>query len=139
MLQQPLPKSAAPRQPLDLLRREMQAFEKVQRLFEPSGDQKAAPGRKVANEKLENRGLRLAVIQVRLDHIELVEIGQQRTRGVIHSDTLAQRNVRSPQNIELSHYPPIRRRELRNINAARLTQRHQVLSNSGVSNAETEV
>ena len=92
-----------------------------------------------ANEKLENRRLRLAVIQVRLDHIELVEIGQQRTRGVIHSDTLAQRNVRSPQNIDLSHYPPIRRRKLRNINAARLTQRHQVLSNSGVSNAETEV
>ena len=105
----------------------------------PAATKKAAPGGKLANEELENRGLGLAVIQVRLDHVELVEIGQQRTRGVIHSDTLAQRNVRSPENIDLSHYPPIRRRELRNINAVRLSPRHQAPSNSGVPNAETEI
>lgn len=62
----------------------MKVLEKVQRLVETGGQQKSAPGRKFAHEKLENRGLRLAMIQIRLDHVELIQIGQQQCRDIAH-------------------------------------------------------
>ena len=88
IVEQPHPEPAAARQPLDLLRREAQLFE-VERLLEPGRHHEAASGREVAEEELEYRGLRLAMIQVGLNHVELVEIGQQRRRDVIHLDTSA--------------------------------------------------
>ena len=91
MIQQARSKSATARQPIDLLGREMQVFEKGESLFKSGRYQEAAPGRKIADEELENRSLCLSMIQVCLDHIELVKVGQQRTRSVVHSDTFAPR------------------------------------------------
>ena len=76
--------------------RETQAFEEIERLFESGGHQKPAPGRKLADEEFEYRRLRLAMIQVRLDHVELIEIGEQRRRGIIHSAPLVQPDLTMP-------------------------------------------
>ena len=92
MVEQARAKSAAPRQPIDLLGREMKVFEKGESLFKPRRNQEASSGRKIADEELENRSLCLSMFQVRLDHIELVKVGQQRTSSVVHSDTFALRS-----------------------------------------------
>ena len=48
----------------------------VQGLFQPGGNEKAAPRRQVADEKLENGGFRRSMIQIGLHHVDLVEVGQ---------------------------------------------------------------
>ena len=56
-----------------------QLLEEIERLFEPSHHQEAAPFRQLAHEQLEDRRLGLAVGQIGLDHIELVQVGEERT------------------------------------------------------------
>ena len=65
----------------------------LHRLLQPGGDEKAALRRQLAHEELEYRRPRLAVLQVGLDHVELVEVGEQRARGevrVVHGVTSAE-------------------------------------------------
>ena len=64
-------------QPVDLVCGEAQLLEEFERLLEPRGNQKAAPGRQLAHEQLEDRRLGLAIGQIGLDHIELVEVGEE--------------------------------------------------------------
>ena len=63
-------------QPIDFLGRERQTFKKIQRLFETSCDEKSPPRWKLPHEKFEHRRLRLAMIQIGLDHVELIKVGQ---------------------------------------------------------------
>ena len=44
IVEQPLAESPAPRQPFELLRREMQALREIQRLFKAGGDQESRAG-----------------------------------------------------------------------------------------------
>ena len=74
-------------EPVDVCGREMHAFEKVERLLQPGGNEKPPSSRQVADEKFEYRGVGCAVIQISLDHVELVKIRQQGTRCSIHSGT----------------------------------------------------
>jgi len=56
----------------------------VERLVKPRRHQETAPRRQLAGKELEHRRLRLAAIQISLDHVHLVEIGEQRTGQWIH-------------------------------------------------------
>lgn len=62
-------------QPADLFLREAQVFEKGQGLIEPGRDQEAAARRELAHEELEDGRAHLPMLQVGLEHVELVEIG----------------------------------------------------------------
>ena len=84
-----LSEAAGSPEPADVLGREAQIFEKIERLFEASRNQKAASGWKLADEEFENRRLGLAVIQVGLEHVELIEVGQQRRRRLVHGTSPA--------------------------------------------------
>ena len=49
---------------------------RVRFLVQPGGDQKAATSRQVTKEKLEDGGFGLPLVQIGLNHVDLVEIGQ---------------------------------------------------------------
>ena len=55
---------------------ETQSFEEIERLFQSGGNEETAARRQVTEEKLENGGGRLAMVQIRLDHVDLVQVGQ---------------------------------------------------------------
>src|SRR6202048_5547122 len=74
--------------PFQVIARETQLLEEIERLFKPGVEQETAPRRQFAHEKLEYRGLRVSMIQVGLHHVELVEIGEQRAFAGIHSEPL---------------------------------------------------
>jgi hypothetical protein len=84
MIEEALSEPSALLEPVELLGREAQAFEEVERLLEPGGDEEPALGRELAHEELEHRGSRLPVIQVGLDHVELVEVGEERALSRVH-------------------------------------------------------
>ena len=71
-------------EPGELLVGEAQPRQELEHGIEPRGHQELAPGWQGADEELEHRGLGLAMVQVSLDHVELIEIGQQRRDCVIH-------------------------------------------------------
>ena len=56
----------------------MQVLEELKRLLKACRHQESASLREFAHEELEHGRLRLAVSKVRLDHIELVKISEQR-------------------------------------------------------------
>jgi hypothetical protein len=56
----------------------MQMREEIERLFEACRQQETAPGRESAHEEFEYGRLFHAAVEIRLQHGELVEIGQQR-------------------------------------------------------------
>src|SRR5262249_13336813 len=78
IFEQVVAKAAAVLEPFDLLDREAQAFEIVERLLETRRHEKPAPRRELAHEELEDRGPGLPMIQIGLNHSELIEIGEQR-------------------------------------------------------------
>src|SRR6516164_8338261 len=63
---------------VEFLRGEGEGLEELQSLLEPRRHQKTAMRGQLANEKLEDRGLGQAVLEISSQHIELVEIRQQR-------------------------------------------------------------
>ena len=73
------------RQPLDVVRRECRLFKVGKGLIESRGDQKITLGGKSANEELENRCPVHSVLPVRLQHSELVPVGQQRAIIRVHN------------------------------------------------------
>ena len=75
VVEQSFAKSAAACEPVDVLGRKSDVFEEGERLFESCRDQEATTGRKLAYEEFEYGRLRLAMIKVGLDHVELIEIG----------------------------------------------------------------
>src|SRR5262249_14722282 len=72
-------KSARALEPTDVGRREVKIFEKIQRLLQSGGEQESAPRRQSAHEQLEYRGAGVAMIQIGLNHVDLIKIGQQWT------------------------------------------------------------
>ena len=72
-------------QPVNLTRRETQRLEIGEDIVEAGGKKKAAPFRQAAHEELEHGLLVLAAVQIGLDHVELVEVGGERTFGGCHS------------------------------------------------------
>ena len=71
---------AAP-EPVELLRREAQGLEVVEHLLEAGRDEVVAPLGELAHEELEDRRGLHAPGEVRLEHGELVEVGEQHAGG----------------------------------------------------------
>jgi len=84
IIEQVVAEPAGAPEPGDLRGREARVFKKIERLLQPGGEEKAAAGRQRADEELEYRGFRLAMIQVGLHHVELVKVRQQRVWGGSH-------------------------------------------------------
>ncbi len=84
IIDQVLAKAAGALEPGDLRVGETQGFKKIQRLLEAGGEQESAPRRQRPDEQLEYRGIGVAMIQIGLDHGELVEVRQQRTGCRFH-------------------------------------------------------
>ena len=63
-------------EPVDVGGGELQRLEIIERVVEPGGEQEAAPRRQPPHEEFEHRLLVLAAIQIGLDHVEFVEIGE---------------------------------------------------------------
>jgi len=79
VIEQVLAETAGAFEPVDLGGGESQRLEIIERVIEAGGEQEGAPRRQPPHEKLEHRLAVLATIQIGLDHVELVEIGEQRT------------------------------------------------------------
>src|SRR4029077_1144853 len=79
-----LPEGPGLRRPIDARRREAQVLQKVERLLQPGRHQESAASRQLAHEELEYRNPGIAMIRVGLHHIELIEVGEQRIRRLIH-------------------------------------------------------
>jgi hypothetical protein len=62
------------------LRRESNIFKKAQRLFQSRGYQKVALRRQFPDEEFKDGGLMHPLIEITLEHRELVQIGEQNTR-----------------------------------------------------------
>ena len=90
MIEEVFPKPAGVREPIELLAGKAQLLEKPEHLLEPGRNQKAPVARKLAHEELEDRGFGLTTIQVRLHHVELIEIGQQHACRRIHAATFTE-------------------------------------------------
>jgi hypothetical protein len=60
--------------PVDLFGREAKVLEKIQHLLEAGGNQESPARRKFADKKFKDGRLGLAMVQIGLDHVELVEI-----------------------------------------------------------------
>ena len=56
------------------------------RLLQPRRHQETAPAGQLAHEELEHRGLRHAVLQIGLQHGELVEVGEQQAAAGVADD-----------------------------------------------------
>ena len=82
--------------------REAQAFQKIERLFEPRRHQEAAPRRQAADEQFEYGRLGIAMVQVSLDHVDLIKVRQQRT-DVFHRGGPLRKLA---DNISASFKPP---------------------------------
>jgi hypothetical protein len=64
-------------QPRDIVGGETQVFQVIQGLLQSRRDQKSAARRQGAAEQFEHGRAGIAMIQIGLDHIELVEVGEQ--------------------------------------------------------------
>ncbi|MNN65523.1 hypothetical protein D3C81_1810320 [compost metagenome] len=71
------PEHALPAQPLQFGRGETQAFQVVQGLLQAGGDVEVAAGRQLAGEELEHRRVEHAVLEIALQHGQLVQVGEQ--------------------------------------------------------------
>ena len=71
-------------EPIDLFVRELQVLEKVERLLQSCRHEEASARWKPTHEELEYSRICLAMVQVRLKHVQLIQIGQQRACRRIH-------------------------------------------------------
>src|SRR5262245_40339200 len=85
VIDQRLSKTAALPEPGNVVVGEVQTFEEIERLLKPRRKQEAAAGGQPAHEELEHRGPGIVMIQISLQHVELVKVGQQ--RAFKHGDT----------------------------------------------------
>src|SRR6516164_4560330 len=74
LVEQPLLEASCAGEPIDLLGAETEIFEEIERLFEAGDYQEASLRRQFAYKKFEDSSLRVTMIQVCLDHIELIKI-----------------------------------------------------------------
>lgn len=62
----------------------MKILKEIERLMQPGGEQEAAPRRQAADKEFKYRRVGVAMIQISLDHVDLIKIGQQRTGCGFH-------------------------------------------------------
>src|SRR6516165_3920296 len=77
-------KAPAPFQPIEILGGEAQILQEVEYPLQACRNEKPALSRQLANEEFENRDLRLSMVQIRLDPVQLVEVGEQCAGCGIH-------------------------------------------------------
>ena len=82
--------SPGARKPGHVVRREAQALDEPESVLEACGQEKSAPRRQLAEEKLENGGARHPMIEIRLQHVQLVEVGEKGAGGLFHDSSLAE-------------------------------------------------
>ena len=75
---------AAAADPVELFRAEGEPLGEVERLLEPRGNEEVASRRQLAHEQLEDGRLRHFALVIRLQHGELVQVGEQRARQRDH-------------------------------------------------------
>src|SRR6185437_11616974 len=64
---------------------EAQLFEEIQRLVQASRDEEVPPRGKIAEKQFKDGRLGLPMIQIGLDHVELIQVSQEGARcGVYH-------------------------------------------------------
>ena len=81
--------ASGPVEPVEIVRGEATAFRGIAAPAPARRDQETPPRRKLPHEELEDGRFRLAMIQISLDHVELVEIGQKGLAAPITSLPLA--------------------------------------------------
>jgi hypothetical protein len=74
--------------PIELLGAEAQRLQQLERLLQARGDEELPAGRKLAHEQLEHRRFRHLLLVVRLQHGELVQVGEQRAGERVHPATV---------------------------------------------------
>src|ERR1700732_1760466 len=62
----------------------MKILKEIERLMQPGGEQEAAPRRQAADKEFKYRRVGVAMIQISLDHVDLIKVGQQRTGCGFH-------------------------------------------------------
>ena len=77
--------AARPAQPVEIGGGKPHGFDELDCLRQTCCHQEAAPRRQLAAEELEHGRFRHAVLQVRLHHVELVEVGQQGIGEQVHA------------------------------------------------------
>jgi len=65
--------------PIDFGRGEAKILKKIKRLMQPGGEQKSAPRRQRTDKQFEHCRVSIAMIQIGLDHVDLIKVGQERT------------------------------------------------------------
>src|SRR5437879_1399768 len=85
--------------PVQLPRREAQILQIAQGLLEAGHHQKPATRRQLAHEELEDRRVLHALLDIPLQHGELVEIGQKRARRPAHAARFSNRIGTAPRLI----------------------------------------
>jgi hypothetical protein len=58
---------------------EVKCSQKIECLLKFRGEQKAAPRRKLADEEFEDGCVGLTMIQIGLDHVQMIQVCEQRT------------------------------------------------------------
>src|SRR6185436_17903860 len=76
--------AAGAREPGNVLGGKGQVVQKLDRQLEASSKKETSARRQLANKELEHRRLGLIVVQVGLDHVELIKICQQRASRAVH-------------------------------------------------------
>src|SRR6185369_10851367 len=89
IIEEVLPEAPGLLQPGDLCVRKAQRLEIIERIGEPRRQQKTAPGRQAPHEEFEYGLLILAAVQVGLDHVEFIEVGNEGTGGGRHDASLS--------------------------------------------------
>jgi hypothetical protein len=85
----------------------MKVLDEVEGLFKAGRDQESAPSRKLANEELEYGCLCLPMLKIGLNHVELIEIGQQR---IIHQPPSHANKQNSSNSTQLREITKLDRR-----------------------------
>src|SRR5262245_54576239 len=78
-------------EPVDLVCSEAQILEELERLLKAGGHQESPLGGKLTHEELKYGRFSLAMGEIGLNHIELIEIGKQRAPTRVHSTLIHRR------------------------------------------------
>ena len=96
-------------QPIEFVAGEMQVFQEFERLLESRRHQEIAHARKLAHVELERGGLRHAAVEIRLQHGELIEVGEQGARARVPTQIWRQDPLRThtPRSSQCSSSLPL--------------------------------
>ena len=84
VIEKPIRKPIVLPEPIDVVIRELQIFEKVEGLLQSSRHKETSASWKPTHEELEYSRVHLTMVQVRLKHVQLIQISQQRACRRIH-------------------------------------------------------